>query len=588
MTPVPARTHDLARTIVAETGRSASGLLQHLIPAGRALTPQGFAITPSLLREPNADRAGEIYQGQFSLAGTKVEPGARSPFLAIEAPLRWRRSLASFSWLHDLASSESELARIQARCLITDWTTTDARRRGPGWETEVIAQRLIAWLSTAPFYLANASGNFHTRLLASAGRQIRHLNTLVANGANAWPRLHGAVALNYAVVCTDGLDKHVARMGDTLDQVIARQLLPDGGHLSRNPARVVDLLELLLPLKVCFADRGIDPPGNLINALDRLFPLLRMFLHGDKGLAFFNGASETRRKLISTILALDTQRAKPMSSARQSGYSRLEQGKTVIIADTGSPGSVRASDTGHSGALSFEMSHGTQRIIINCGYCGDGPDEWRAATRSTAAHSTLSVSDRSSATVVNGRLTEKLFGGPLTFGPQTVTAEIQPSDAGALLSASHDGYMKAFHLTHHREIYLAASGSDVRGEDRLTEATQPSAGARPSSHPFSIRFHLHPSVKATLSKDNTSILLLLPDKSGWRFSARGALMKIEESVYFVDRDVPHRTHQIVLFAETSRTPMVQWALKQIEKSTEPPRRKQTKISRLPLKGGRMN
>ncbi len=50
-----------------------------------------------------------------------------------------------------------------------------------------------------------------------------------------------------------------------------------------------------------------------------------------------------------------------------------------------------------------------------------------------------------------------------------------------------------------------------------------------------IRFHLHPSLKATLSKDSATIMLILPNKMGWRFSARGGTLSLEESIYLSGR-----------------------------------------------------
>lgn len=588
MSPAQAIAQGLARAALQETGRAAGGALRGLIPASRGMVPTALVHAPQPLREPHAELARELYQGRFSLAGCKIEPGASSPFHAKDAPARWRRALASFAWLPDLVSGDGELARIQARCLISDWISADRRQRGLGWEPEVVSRRLIAWFSCAPFVLANAGEEYRRGLLLSIGRQIRFLSTAISATSASWPHLHGAIALNYAVVCAEGLERHAERFSDVLNQALEAQLLGDGGHISRNPARCVDILELLLPLKASFEERDVPLPVNLVNAIDRLFPMLRTMLHGDRGLAFFNGCSETRRRLVSSILTLDTRRARPMTVARHSGFARLEQGNAVVIADTGAPASPRASETGHSGALSFELSHGTQRIIVNCGYSGEGPDEWRAATRSTAAHSTLSIADHSSAKVFDNWLTRAVFDGPVTLGPAHVHAEASPSEAGMLLSAEHDGFARSHGLIHQRQIYLAANGEDVRGEDRLVPMQGASGASPPKSYPFCIRFHLHPSIKATPSKDSASVLLMLPDKTGWRFSARGALLKQEESVYFIDRDVPHRTNQIVLFAETSRTPDVKWALKRIGRQADTGKKPQTTMTRLPLKGGRMN
>lgn len=583
MTPVPA--HGIASALVAEAARTLTGLVPVRPAAGRTAVPRDFLIAPRLLREADPDRTRDIYQGTFLLAGIRMKTGTQSPFLLADAPPAWRRAVAGFTWLGDLAATNSELARVQARCLIADWISVDGKRRGPGWELEVIAERLTSWLGHAPFYLANAGEDFQDRLMASIGRQMRHLGAALPHAAHTWSGLRAAVAYASMVLCADGLEKLSGRAGEALGRALELQLLPDGGHISRNPNHIVDLLEALLPLKHCYAEREIDPPQEMLNAIDRLFPLLRMFLHGDNGLAFFNGASTTRRRAIAAILARDCEAARPLRRARQSGYARLAQGKTVIIADTGTAPTPRAGGCGHAGTLSFEMSHGTQRIIVNCGHAVRGPEEWLTATRSSAAHSTLVIAERCSSRIMDGALTRRLFGGPITFGPRNVSGEVKAADAGELLSAMHDGYARAFGLVHRREIYVATSGTDIRGEDRLDPA--PGAG-RERPHPFAIHFHLHPSVKATLSQDGGHVLLLLPDKSGWRFSSRGAAIRLEESVCFMDRDIPHHTTQIVLCAETSRISVVKWALKRIDKASAGGKAPSPAPTRLPLKGGGMN
>lgn len=575
---------DITQTAIAELAQAASGWAHRWMPSGKATAPSAIVASPKPLVTGNPDHARQIYQGRFTLAGTQIDTGAKSPFGFDAAPDDWRTALSSFSWLGDLAAAESELARAQARWLITDWIETQPRKRSIDWSVAVLADRLIAWLAHAPFYLTNAGETFHRTLMASIGCQIQHLQRTLPGIRMGTARLHGVVALNQALVCTEGLEKHHAHAANLLGAALDRQILPDGGHVSRNPALAAEVLADLLPLKACFAERQIEPPDALVGTIDRLYPFLRMFLHGDQGLAFFNGASETSRKMIALLLAQDTERARPLSFAHQSGYGRLAQGQSVIIADIGATRSARDSDTGHAGALSFEMSHGKQRIVVNCGHCATGPHEWRMATSGTAAHSTLAIGDRSSARTIRHPAVIALFGGPLNFGPDMVTADIQPSDAGLLLSARHNGYVNAFGLSHHREIYLAADGLDIRGEDQLIAAEDPPAIA----HPFATRFHLHPSIKANMSKDNQSILLMLPDRTGWKFSARGAQVALEESVYFADRDVPHRTLQIVLSGKTAGSCAVQWAFKAIEKVAVAPDQQRPKLTRLPLRGGGMN
>ena len=587
MIPAANRAHEATQAVVAEAMRFGLARLQSALPSGKLAVPERIAISPKSMDVGTAEKAAEIYRGRFTFGGESCMPGAVSPFLCAPPSVRWRNALLSFTWLKHFEKADSEVSRAQARSLIADWIAAQTRAKGPGWTTAVVARRVISWLRHAPFYLHNAGAPFHDKLMVSLGRQARHLICAPGVTGPGLPRLQGAIAGCFAVVCTEGLERLTERAHENLARELARQVQADGGHVSRNPEAALDLLADLIPLRDVYLAREMVPPTELVAAIDRLCPLLRLFLHGDGGLAFFNGANETRRQLVAAVLADDTQQAKPLTLARQSGYSRLEQGGTVLVADTGSSRGTGYETAGQAGCLSFEMSRGTQRIIVNCGHCSHGPVEWRTATSATAAHSTLEIADRSSARVFTHSAIRKLFGGPLMFGPETVDADVECSDAGALLNASHDGYLGGFGLIHRREIYVSDDGSDIRGEDRLFAPSDAVSEAR-TGEPVTVRFHLHPSIKANPSQDNASIILMLPDRSGWRFSARGADIAIEESVYFANRSVPHRTLQIVLTAQTLADLTVRWGFKLIGKPTGPGEPQRPTHTRLPLEGGGMN
>jgi len=70
---------------------------------------------------------------------------------------------------------------------------------------------------------------------------------------------------------------HIRTATRKLSDELQRQILPDGGHISRNPGALIELLIDLLPLRQTFAARNIAPPPALLNAIDRMMPMLRFF-----------------------------------------------------------------------------------------------------------------------------------------------------------------------------------------------------------------------------------------------------------------------------------------------------------------------
>jgi uncharacterized heparinase superfamily protein len=214
------------------------------------------------------------------------------------------------------------------------------------------------------------------------------------------------------------------------------------------------------------------------------------------------------------------------------GFVRILSGRSLLLVDAGPPPPPGFDATAHAGALSFEMSVGRERLIVNCG-AGILP-AWRDALRATAAHSTVSMGDTSSS---------EFRAGVVSRRPAHVTLDHRQASGAHWLDLSQDGYAPGFGAVHHRRIYIAEGGDDIRGEDSVV-------GER--LHPFTLRFHLHPSVKVTREGDEFgpgeeggAVLLTLPSGNLWRFRVDSGRVSVEESIY-LGGDSPRRSTQIVI------------------------------------------
>ena len=83
----------------------------------------------------------------------------------------------------------------------------------------------------------------------------------------------------------------------------------------------------------------------------------------------------------------------------------------TVIMDTGTPPPPNVSHDAHAGCLSFELSSGPSRIVINCGMPATGRDNWRSFARSTPAHSTLTYHGTSSCQFVELSAMKRLLQG---------------------------------------------------------------------------------------------------------------------------------------------------------------------------------
>ena len=67
----------------------------------------------------------------------------------------------------------------------------------------------------------------------------------------------------------------------------------------------------------------------------------------------------------------------------------------------------------HASSLSFEFSHGSEKIVVNCGSPFINNKKLSEALRSTAAHSTISIDDINSSDIFFEKIQ---LVGLLTFG----------------------------------------------------------------------------------------------------------------------------------------------------------------------------
>ena len=342
-----------------------------------------------------------------------------------------------------------------------------------------------------------------------------------------------------------------------LEAEIERQIQPDGGHISRSPEALLQAYRQLVMVIEGLNMVGEEPPHVLRNAHDRMAPMLRFFRHGDGALALFNGGGESDARMVAGLLARDDIRGQPFYHARHSAYQRLTAGRTLCLLDCGkTPPGPFALDA-HAGAGAFELSSGQDRIVVNCGTGGQSNPAWNWALRATAAHSTLTLADTSSAQIQPAGIARDLLGPRLLGGPKESSSRRLETAQGWTVEIAHDAYVPQFGIRHERQITLSPQGLMVTGRDRLVRV-----GAKGKGLGFAVRFHIHPDTRIS-RLDGGGILLKLPGGEGWRFRAGGGTLEVEESAY-LGGDLVRRAEQLVVTGTVQDSPAeIAWVFEQI-------------------------
>jgi uncharacterized heparinase superfamily protein len=515
--------------------------------AGRTLAPFGrlkfrrFMFAPPDLRTTDPTLASDIYAGQFVFAGRIVSTEGRSPF-EIEPPSDgWAEALYGFGWLRHLQAARTALARENARSLVMDFARAARARPPAALRPATTARRLMAFLAHSPLVLEGAEHEFYMAYLAAVARDAARLRDARRLSDDPLVRLYGALALCAVGLCVEGAERLERRFGKELAHELDEQILADGGHVSRNPRVLIDLLLDALPLRATYGARGLEPPASLVSAIDRIVPHLKMLRHPDGSIALFNGMGASQVDALATIFATHDSGGRAATEAPYAGYQRMEASASVLIVETGPSPPFESSSEAVAGCLSFEFSDGRQRLFVNCGMPRQGASALPVELRSTAAHSATSLGDVSSCRFISRGAQTRILSGP-----KRVTVTRMVTADGERLDMSHDGYAATFGVTLRRGLTLGADGGSIAGSEDIEPA------ARAQEAAMITRFHLFPGLGAEILPEG-GVLIAPPRGRNWLFTAEGASVSIEESVFFAAVDGARRTVQIVLTAEAGRS-----------------------------------
>ena len=508
--------------------------------AGRRLFPAGFsrlvgggarrlALTPRDLWPGVSDRGQALLDDGGRLAAAlRGAPGDSATLL-----------LHRFDWLRHLRAIGGDQGRREARRLVLLWLEAHGSGRGEVWRADIAGARLYSWLGSFEFFAASAGDFFRARIAESMGAHAGLLARSMESAPEGAPRL---AALTGALAAAIAFGQPPAAVLRRIERALDEQFFPDGFHRSRNPAAQLSALRRLIEMQGLLRAAGIDPPERLAETIRDAGPPLAFFRHGDKRLACFHGGDESEGVLVDLALARVDRHARPPTRSIEAGFDRLHAGRTLVLVDSGLPTAKGFDRGGHSSPLAMEFSDGAHRIVVNCGAPADGSSPWNELARATAAHSTLTVNDVHAVEIDEG--------GGVRAGGLQVEARRSEDEGGLWLDLSHDGYAAPFGLIHRRRLYLTRRGGDLRGEDLL----EGDAG-----WPFSLRFHLHPGVKARLEAGAAQ--LTLPGRQQWSFRASGGRIALGPSIYLGEgrrRD----TQAILVEGRTGRNgAAVKWAFR---------------------------
>jgi uncharacterized heparinase superfamily protein len=453
--------------------------------------------------------------------------------------------LEGFSWLRDLAAAASrEKGARVAEAVVGRWLIAHGSRVDEAWAPQLWGERILYWTAYAPYILSSSDGGYRSALLNTLARGARHLEASADKAPAGLKRITAWCGVIAAGLLVQGGVPRVARGEAGLARALAAAQFDDGGLVSRSPFEQLLLVDRLGLLRACYFAAKQTIPDGIEAAASAALAALHGITLGDGALSSWQGCNPGESSRLTALVEGCGLRARPLRNARGWGYQRMSALGTIVILDAAPPPPQKIAGQGSASTLALEISDGAQRLVVNCG--GPGPlstalpDELVEGLRTTAAHSTLVLSDTNSTNI--------LPDGSLGKGVEDVAIERSEDNDASRLEASHDGYVRAFGMTHKRSLMLGNDGKELRGADQLIAKGRKKIR---EAAPYAVRFHLAPGVEPVITADGMGAILRSGGAPPWNFRCRGGSLTAEESLWIDGRGQPQRTSQLVVVGEIS-------------------------------------
>src|SRR6516165_5150727 len=240
------------------------------------------------LRWPGDPKRGAaILSGEIELGGELIRnPSPR--WLPPSAGPGWIAAWHGFDWIADLTAAGGA-ARDTVSDLVWSWLCDNSAWHGIAWRSDVLATRVFAWLAQFDEIVRRDQDHTLRRaMLSSIATQLRHLARTANWEVTGAARLRALKGLITGRATLGDSATRLAKVLKALEREVQVQVLPDGGHLSRNLSLQLQVLQDLIDTRAVLRAAQIETPGGLQHAIERMAPILRFFRHGDRRLALFN------------------------------------------------------------------------------------------------------------------------------------------------------------------------------------------------------------------------------------------------------------------------------------------------------------
>jgi len=459
------------------------------------------------------------------------------------------KNLNSFFWLFslDLRSSKKDTQSI-----ISQWIDRNHRYSSKSWEVDIVAKRIVAWISNARLTYEDGSAEYKNKFNTVIKKQINHLINEIEGSEWVDDKIIGCAAIILTGLSYKDKDEYLKTGLSLLKKLAKFSFNNDGFPKSRSIRQLCFYLKYFILIREWFKESQNEIP-NFIN--ENIYYLGQAYVfcwQNNKVNLLFNGNTETNNFDFDNYLKKFGYSFKNQSN-ELGGYAALKNKKISLVMDVGSSPDKKFSSNYQAGALSFEIISNGKKLICNSGYFQNHNHQLNELSKSSAIHSTLILDDRSSCKFNK----TKNESSKISYGLKILKKNIVFEKNYWKINASHDGYLKKYRVVHEREIEFYPEQIKFVGHDKIISRDNI------KNLKFDIRFHLEPNIKIMKTQDNRSILIDL-DGEGWKFNSDNNNMNIDNGLYFGKKESFDDNQNIVISGMTNdENQTIKWEITKI-------------------------
>ncbi len=399
------------------------------------------------------------------------------PSLEVSRPLA-ELEVHYLDWLHAL--DDQDFAAFSLDWIEQNGRPTGRRPWRTSWNAYGLSIRCMNWMRELRQRGDGVEESARAQIAHETARQLGFLERFLELDLGGNHLLKDITALLAGSRFFEGAapERWGQRAAALLARELDEQLLADGLHYERSPS-----YHALVFLDLLECHRAL-PDGALRERLwrrlhDAAQPLADL-THPDGGPSLFNDGGLTKAPSAAAVLALfeaaggSPPPPRSVFSYPDAGYFGLRGDGELLIVDCGPIGPDHLPAHGHGDLLACEWSVGGRRVLVDFGVYEYTAGAWRARSRATASHNTVTV----------GGEDQCDFWSSFRVGrrARVLDREFRRSARGFELVGSHDGFRHLAGRPVHRRCVDAAPGW-LRIEDEVRGG---------SGQPVEARLLLHP------------------------------------------------------------------------------------------------